>query len=271
MSEPATPPQHVSTWGPPAEPRHRKPRQASLWNVAAGYLGVLFIPSLILLPVALYLAYQETGSSNPQEVSDAAEQALTGSGALILAGLLLQWAILLAAVWAGGRKTEGGWKALVGWGIRWRVDLPIAAGFAAALVAAQFAASFILSLFDIDTSTLGNTSIITDARGAWLIVMVAGAVIGAPLVEELFFRGLFFNVARRKWGPAAAIVVSSIFFGLLHVQATLAATMYTVSATTLVGVCLAVLYYKTGRLGTAIAAHAAFNAAGVTLALLAAG
>lgn len=258
----------VTTWGPPAEPKPAKPRQASLWDVAIGYFGVLFLPSLILLPTALYMATQSTASSNPDDVTKAAEEVLSGVGPLLAAGLLLQWAVLLGAVWLGGRKTEGGWRSLVHWTIRWRTDLPLAAGFVAVFMALQIVASLILTQFGINTAEIGNTGIITSSQGVWLAVMVAGAVIGAPLVEELFFRGLFLNVTRRKWGTAAGVIISSVFFGLIHIQPTLASTVYTVTGTTIVGAGLALLYVRTSRLGTVIAAHVAFNAVGVGSALL---
>ncbi len=268
---PVSPTTPVTLWGPPANPAPAKTRQASLWDVAIGYIGIIFIPSLILLPVALYVAYQSTGdATDPQALTTATDAALKSTGWLVVAGLALQWAILLFAVWLGGRKTDGGWRTLVKWDVKWRKDLLVAVGFTVTLVAAQIVARLLLiGLFGIDTNNLGNTDIVTDMKGAWLAVIILCATVGAPIVEELFFRGLFFNVTRRKWNVPVAVIVSSLAFGLLHAQGTVASTIYTVASTTIVGACLALLYWKTNRIGTNILSHMVFNITGVALALLA--
>ncbi len=51
-------------------------------------------------------------------------------------------------------------------------------------------------------------------RGGWSIVMT---VVAAPILEELFFRGLLLEQLSRRWRPAAAVGVSALFFGLVHV------------------------------------------------------
>jgi membrane protease YdiL (CAAX protease family) len=50
--------------------------------------------------------------------------------------------------------------------------------------------------------------------GTPLVVIQALAL--APLVEEVMFRGILFEEARRRWGVAAAYVLSSLVFALLH-------------------------------------------------------
>lgn len=45
-------------------------------------------------------------------------------------------------------------------------------------------------------------------------VFVVGLAI--PFYEEFFFRGLFFDALDRRWGDKAALVVSSVFFALVH-------------------------------------------------------
>lgn len=45
----------------------------------------------------------------------------------------------------------------------------------------------------------------------WLVV-----VIGAPIVEELVFRGYLLHRWARRWGPSFALVATSVLFALLH-------------------------------------------------------
>ncbi|MDQ2754209.1 MAG: CPBP family intramembrane metalloprotease [Actinomycetota bacterium] len=101
------------------------------------------------------------------------------------------------------------------------------------------------------------------AHGALtVVVLFAFLAIGAPVVEELFFRGLLLRALLgkshgRRWGPAAAIVVSGLLFALAHFEA------LQFGGLAAFGVVLGILSWRTGRLGPGIAAHAAFNAAAV--------
>ena len=57
------------------------------------------------------------------------------------------------------------------------------------------------------------------SREAWLrfglFVIVA---VGAPLFEEIFFRGVLYGALRRRWGVAAGVLASSAIFAILHPQ-----------------------------------------------------
>ncbi len=41
-------------------------------------------------------------------------------------------------------------------------------------------------------------------------------VVLAPLVEELIFRGLLYRMLRERWGIGLSVVVSAVFFSLVH-------------------------------------------------------
>lgn len=45
------------------------------------------------------------------------------------------------------------------------------------------------------------------------LLLVAGL---APLVEELFFRGMIYPLLRQQWGPAVAVVASAAIFSAAH-------------------------------------------------------
>lgn len=132
----------------------------------------------------------------------------------------------------------------------------------------SFAISLILESLGISTKALGNTGFLNSVEGAYLPYIVLATVVGAPIVEELFFRGVVLRVTSQTLGVVAGVILTSLLFGVMHVQASLAASIYTVSMTAMVGVALAILRLRTGRLGTAILAHILFNAGGVVLALL---
>ena len=51
----------------------------------------------------------------------------------------------------------------------------------------------------------------------WVVLVVVLAVIGAPLVEELFFRGLLQGAFTRRVGAVPALFVTAIIFRFAHV------------------------------------------------------
>ena len=88
--------------------------------------------------------------------------------------------------------------------------------------------------------------------GVPLLVLIT--VIGAPVVEELFFRGLLLrSLCKRRLPMAASIVVSALIFAGFHFQGAQFAGL------AVVGIVLASLALWTDRLGPGIVAHAVFN------------
>ena len=92
--------------------------------------------------------------------------------------------------------------------------------------------------------------------GVPLLILIT--VIGAPIVEELFFRGLLLRSLRKRRIPAsAAILICGVVFAGFHFQGAQFAGL------TVVGIGLACLAMWTDRLGPGIVAHAVFNAISV--------
>lgn len=98
------------------------------------------------------------------------------------------------------------------------------------------------------------------SHGVGYLIIGICTVVGAPFFEELFFRGvllrslarLFGNVGR--WvGPALAIVVTGVLFGLAHAES------LQLLGLAVFGVILSFIAYRTGRLGMNMVAHATFN------------
>jgi uncharacterized protein len=97
-----------------------------------------------------------------------------------------------------------------------------------------------------------------DPVGVVLLVLIAG--VGAPLIEELFFRGFLLRGLLRRMGPVPAVLVSSVVFAAVHRQP------LQFPALLVFGLVAGWLTVRTGRLGPAWAAHVAFNV--VTIVLL---
>jgi len=91
----------------------------------------------------------------------------------------------------------------------------------------------------------------------WLI---ATAVVSAPIVEEIVFRGVFFPAIARQRGIPAAIVIVSMLFAAIHGHVPAILPLF------VVGTFLSVSYLYTGSLLVPILMHTIFN--GVNLAAL---
>ena len=100
-----------------------------------------------------------------------------------------------------------------------------------------------------------------DRRIGVLAAASALAILAAPLVEELFFRGFVMQGLMRHMTPVKAALLSSVLFALAHVRPVTYAPIF------LIGLVLAFLFLKTRSLPLAMAAHAIYNAVvvGVTL------
>jgi len=99
----------------------------------------------------------------------------------------------------------------------------------------------------------------------WRALIAVSAVVLAPLVEEVFFRGLLQSMLRRYTGsPWMAVVITSLCFGLMHYP-----TPQYIPALVMLGISLGYNYERCGRLAAPILIHALFN--GVQIAYLFAG
>jgi membrane protease YdiL (CAAX protease family) len=100
----------------------------------------------------------------------------------------------------------------------------------------------------------------TDPFGVVMLVLIVG--IGAPVFEEIFYRGLLLRSLERRFGQVWAVAGSGVVFGLAHFQPLQAPALI------LFGVVVGILTVRYGRLGPAIAAHVVFNMVTVVSLLL---
>jgi len=112
---------------------------------------------------------------------------------------------------------------------------------------------------DVSEAARELTDRATDPVGVILLVLVV--VVGAPIIEELFFRGLFHQAIVKRGGhPWLAVAVTALVFGGIHFQ------LLQLPALVMFGVVAGWLTVRYGRLGPAVWAHVGFN--GVTVAVL---
>ncbi len=88
-----------------------------------------------------------------------------------------------------------------------------------------------------------------------LLALGVVAILIAPVVEELLFRGVFYPTIKQQGHPVLAVVGVSLLFALSHANAMTFVPLALLSAA------LIWLYEKTDNLLAPIVAHALFNAA----------
>jgi len=121
-------------------------------------------------------------------------------------------------------------------------------------VGAQYAVVPLVTLFASRDDIEKPVHKITDpVHGAGFVALALVVVVGVPIVEELFFRGLLLRGIQRELNAPAAIVISAVAFGLAHYE------LVQLPALIVLGLVLGWLAVRTGRLGPSIWAHAAFN------------
>lgn len=106
--------------------------------------------------------------------------------------------------------------------------------------------------------------IIANADATWLkVALVVAAVVLGPITEELMYRGVLLR-ALERWGKWLAVVVSSMVFAVAHLtgldqQQLLRSAAVFMPPLFILGLILARLTQRTGRLGPAIFLHSGWN------------
>ena len=144
-------------------------------------------------------------------------------------------------------------RPLEGLGYRWRLRFE---DFGAALVG--------LTAFLIPAVSYGVWSgfIVWEPRsfplsGIIFRALAIGLFIALP--EEILFRGVIFNLLQRftagRWGPLPALLLSSVIFGLAHLNNFPYGDLRYALLATYAGICYAYCYLRTGNLTAGVLTH----------------
>lgn len=223
-------------------------------DVLLALYAFLFFPMLFGY---LLQAVGDPGATSQPAGSEASQAATAWSGFLgksCAAGLLC---------WLGIRRMHGS-PALLGLRAdRLPRDLTAALlGYvavwplcAAILWATQSAILYCFPETELPKHEAIQTLLSRDTSSVTAALTIISAILLAPIVEELFFRGILQSALARRWRSQwRAIAVSATAFGLIHFQ-----NVETVPALALFGAALGYAYAKSRSLTLVIALHALFN------------
>lgn len=146
-----------------------------------------------------------------------------------------------------------------------------AAGVVAVGVAAESARQLAVRFTSLEAA---STLSADQEVAAWVgVVVLASAILVAPVVEELLFRGVVQRWVREASSVPVGIAVATIAFvpihglGIVGAPST-ASALSLVAVLTVVSVALGVAYARTDNLAVPMLGHAAYNASTVVVGLL---
>ena len=96
-----------------------------------------------------------------------------------------------------------------------------------------------ISIWEVDTVNVDSSVVILDA---------IGAIIFAPIIEELVFRGILFNRLKIRTGILPAMIISSFLFAIGH-------EFGGITSAFLFGMCMCILYLKTDNILIPMSVH----------------
>lgn len=122
--------------------------------------------------------------------------------------------------------------------------------------------------FDLQSSGMVEQSTMQFGHDPLFFVIAAGLVIGAPLAEEIIFRGqIFAALAQTPLGLSGAALITSALWAGIHWPTQ---PLFVVGLLFLMGLLLCWLLVRFGSLWVTIACHAAWNSLAVVSLYLAA-
>lgn len=203
--------------------------------------------------LAFLLVAQITGQTGPDGVTSIPVLALA---------ITATWAAYVAGLWWASQRAGSG-DPVTDYAIAFRpgdaAALPI--GILAQLVVVPVVylplRAVWPSTFTDDRLEETARDLVDRATGASAVVLVAVVVVGAPLVEELVYRGLLQGSLAARINDALALIVASAWFALIHFRPVEYPGLF------VAGLIFGGCFLVTGRLGTAIVAHASFNLTGL--------
>lgn len=194
----------------------------------------------------------------------------------VVAQLVTQWPVVMYVVWRVGQYFRG--RRMMAWSrfgiVPQRPARDLATGLVGAVVAVVLVFGcnlgfwLIGSLLGRETPTVAHDLLIVLGQAAddpgTIAIMLTSALVLAPLLEEVIFRGLvqtalLDSLGRRRWW---VIVFSALIFAAVHGAAV---DPLAIPGLFVLGMVLGWLYERTDSLWPGVIVHVLFNTANVGL------
>jgi len=129
-------------------------------------------------------------------------------------------------------------------------------------IAAQIALGAIVLALDIPISNNTDGVVELQADRTYIISLVITAVVAAPIVEEMVFRGVVLRGFNSRLPVLLSLVLQAVLFGAAHADPVRGVgNLGLILVLSGVGLALGIGAQLLGRIGPAVVAHALFNGA----------
>jgi membrane protease YdiL (CAAX protease family) len=116
--------------------------------------------------------------------------------------------------------------------------------------------------FSFDEVSKRASDLVDVARGGWVFLLALVVIVGAPIVEEIVYRGVVQPGLVASWGRTAGILATAALFAAIHMQPVELPGLFVFALV------LGWARHSTGTIGMSIVTHMAFNATGLALVVL---
>ena len=223
-----------------------------LWRVRDMVSAFAIVVLAFVALGLLFVVTAERGESS---------EGVTALGAAAILGFnaLLVCTVLVLAARRGLTRTDLGFVRPRAWG-----PLAIAWAGAYVILVCYVAAIALLEALGLSVEALeaSNTIDFDHDRLVLVVTLAIATIVGAPLSEELLFRGLLHRGLRGYWRRFPAMSLSGALFSVFHLNIGVLVPF------AFIGALWAWAYEESGSLWTTIAAHAGVNGVAFIATLL---
>lgn len=185
---------------------------------------------------------------------------------VLFAGVSATWVAYLAGAWWASQRAGSG-SPVADYGLRFApmdaLGIPLGVLTQLALVPLTYVPLTRLwpSTFTDDSLDKTARDLVDRASGAGLALLIVMVCVGAPLVEEIVYRGMLQRSLAGRLHQVLAVVIVAAWFALIHFRPVEFPGLF------VFGLVVGASTLAVGRLGLAVVTHVAFNAAGLALAM----
>lgn len=213
------------------------------------YIGVFLILFYSITPLTAFCSVKPEQAASP-----AAEATLTAGK--ILVGVLVQLVVMSSIIMRLASRNiapQVGWKRFISSNQAWLIVLAVFTPFIC--LAMMEATGFSAWIAQLTNSPMHQESVKQLQNGSIpvKITLAFTAVICAPFIEELGFRGYLYPLLKKFSGPVFSCIITSLLFGIVHMNLVMLLPL------SLLGVLLVITYERTRSIWAPIATHMVFN------------
>ena len=231
----------------PDNPPWSSPVAVGVWIFSV--LLIVFVPTIFLLP---YIFSVSNGQVDQETVTRVATSDPTAIFVQIVAIFPAHILTLIAAWFVVTRNRKYSFKEMLGWrsgGMRWWHHVGIMIAFVSLMI-------IVGSIFPEQDNEL--LRMLRSSKLALYTIAIM-AVVTAPLVEEVVYRGVLYSAFQRSVGTVGSVALVTFLFALVHVPQYYP-SVSTILLLTLLSLILTLVRVYTGNLLPCIILHLIFNA-----------